>query len=132
MVQVPQGIIQLATHPPFGVIQRELIATPLTYGVTQLQRIRGPVNVDAFGMSFDFFTIPAEFGSTQMVSTRYEHVIVQMAPLYTDLSGHDMYGPMVDISEEGQYYFFDALLPTRVDVFVQVGCVVTGFWLVAL
>jgi hypothetical protein len=132
MTQVPTGIIQLATHPPFGVLQRENLATPLTYGVTQCRRIRGPVNVDAFGMSFDFFTIPAAFGWEQRVTKRYEHIIVQMAPLYTDFAGHDMYGPIIDINEEGQYYYFGDLLPTRVDVFVQVGCVVIGSWLVAL
>ena len=129
---VGQGIIQLATHPPFGILSRETLG-PLTAGVTSVYRTRGAVNVDAFGLAFSFFTIPAAFGSdVQGVTPVYENKICQFAPVFTDLSGHDLYGGAVDVYSEGEYYYFPDLFPTRVDVWVQTGCVVILDWLVAL
>ena len=131
MVQVPSGIISALAHPPYGVISRETGLT-LTHGLWHCQRIRGPVKVDAFGMSFSFVTIPAAFGSTPALHVDYEEPIVWFAPVYTLFDGHDVYGPTTEITHEGDLYFLDQLFPTKVDVFVQVGCTVTQFWLVAL
>jgi len=131
MPQVPSGVIGVLEHPPYGVLQREF-AFNLTAGVTQVQRIRGPINVDAFGLSFSFITIPAKFGFTQQVHKDYEVPIVEMAPLYTMFDGHTVYGPTVTLTHEGDLIFLDQLFPTRVDVWVQVGCLVSQYWLVAL
>jgi len=131
MVQVPQTIIQLATHPPFGVISRETGPT-LTTGQYAVTRTRGPVNVDCFGVSFDFFTVPAAFGWTEGITKRYEHRICQWSCRYTDLSGHDVNMPPVDVFEEGLYFYFTDLFPTAIDVHVQVGCAVIVYFLVAL
>jgi len=131
MVQVPSGIITSLEHPPYGVLSREF-AFNLTAGVTQVQRIRGPVNVDAFGLSFSFVTIPAAFGFTQQIHKDYEEPIVEVAPLYTLFDGHTFYGPTQVLHHEGDMLFLDQLFPTRVDVWVQVGCVVAQYWLVAL
>jgi len=131
MPQVPSGVIGILEHPPYGVLSRETGFT-LTAGVTQIQRIRGPVNVDAFGLSFSFVTIPAKFGRTQQVHLDYELPIVEFAPLYTMFDGHQVYGPSQVLTHEGDLLFLDQLFPTRIDVWVQVGCAVTQFWLVAL
>ncbi|SRR5712691_3662981 len=131
MPQVPSGVVGLLAHPPYGVLTRETGFT-LTSGVTQIQRIRGPVNVDAFGLSFSFFTIPAAFGRTTRIHTDFELPIVEVAPLYTLFDGHTFYGPTQVLTHEGDLIFLDQLFPTRIDVWVQVGCVVTQFWLVAL
>lgn len=131
MVQVPSGIISQLPHPPYGFLGRET-GFSLAAGVTQIQRIRGPVTVDAFGISFSFFTVPAAFGWKQQVHKDYELVIVEFAPLYTLFDGHSVYGPAQQVTHEGDIYYFDQLLPTRIDVWVQVGCVVTQYWVVAL
>lgn len=131
MPQLPQGVIQLIAEPPFGILSRELGFT-LTAGLTSIQRPRGPVHVDAFGLSFSFVAIPASFGSAIGVVTDYEERICQFAPRYTDLSGHDFYGGFQDVFHEGEFYFFPQAFPTAIDVFVTVGCVVTQYWLVAL
>jgi hypothetical protein len=131
MVQVPSGIISFLSHPPYGVVQKEAHAS-LTAGVTQIQRIRGPVTVDAFGLSFAFFTIPAAFGSTPQIHQDYEVPICEFAPLYTLFGGGTVYGPSQVLTHEGDLLYFDQLFPTRIDVWVQVGCVVIPSWLVAL
>lgn len=131
MVQVPTGIISQLVHPPYGVMSRETGPT-LTAGLYQVQRIRGPINFDAFGLSFSFFTIPSEFGYSQKVTKDYEVPIVSFAPLYTLLDGHDVYGPQTDVHHEGDLLYLDQLFPTRVDVWVQVGCTVVLYFVLAL
>jgi hypothetical protein len=131
MVQVPTGVIQLFTHPPFGVISRETGPT-LTTGQYAVKRIRGPVNVDCFGIAFSFFTIPAAFGWTEGIVKRYEERICQWSCLYTDLTGHTFQGPMTDVHEEGLLYFFSDAFPTEIDISVQVGCAVVVYFLLAL
>jgi hypothetical protein len=127
-----QGIIDLAAHPPFGILSRET-GFLLAPGLTNIRRIRGLVNVDAFGLAFSFVTIPAAFGrDIQGVTTRYEEKIVQFAPIFTDLGGHNFHADMVDIYEEGLYYYLPDLFPTSIDVWVQIGCTVQQYWLVAL
>jgi hypothetical protein len=131
MAQPPVGIITALFHPPYGVLQRELGPT-LTTGVYQIQRARPGTGLDAFGLSFSFITVPAQFGFTDRVHRDYEVPIVQVAPVYTMLDGHEVFGNTVDLVHEGDLLFFDQLLPTRADVWVQVGCTVTLFFLLAL
>ena len=131
MVQVPQGVVQLIAQPPFGILRRETLG-PLTAGLSSVQRVRGPIGVDAFGISFSFFTIPAAFGWTDGVVKVYEERILQWAPIYTDLTGHDFVGGIYDLHQEGELLFFPQALPTRIDVSVQVGCTVIFYFLVAL
>jgi hypothetical protein len=131
MPQIPSGIIGALSHPPYGLLSRETLG-PLTAGVTTIVRTRGPINVDAFGMSFSFFTIPAAFGSEQRVHLDYEVPIVEFAPLYTMFDGHTVYGDTVTLFHEGDLLFFDQLFPTQIDVWVQVGCTVIPYFLLAL
>jgi hypothetical protein len=127
MPSLPTGIITQLVHPPYGTLTFDTHSA-LTYGLTSIQRIRGPVNVDAFGISFSFFTIPAAFGWTQQVHKDYEIPICEWVPAYTILSGGTVYGPSEVLTHEGDIYYFDQLLPTRIDVWVQVGCVVIPKW----
>lgn len=127
---LPTGVIDLAAHPPFGILSRE-VAASIDHTSTNIKRIRGPVNVDAFGISFSFFTIPAAFGSALGVVQEYEQRVLQFAPLYTDLSGHTFHSGVTDVYQEGLYYYFADLFPTQIDVYVTVGCVVIPSWLVA-
>lgn len=131
MVQVPTGIITALQHPPYGVLSKETGPT-LTTGLWQLQRIRGPVNFDAFGISFSFFTVPTRFGYVQRVHKDYEVPIAAWAPLYTIFTGQDVYGPTQYVTHEGDLLYLDQLFPKRVDVWVQVGCTVVVSFLLAL
>lgn len=133
-----QQVVNLLAAPPFGIVSRDPGAIVLTAGLTQCQRIRGPIFVDAVGMTFNFITIPAAFGRFAGCATEYERRIVQFAPVYhslstlTDPGGHDFYANFTDVYHEGEYYFFPQLLPSRVDCYVTVGCTVSIDWLLAL
>ena len=130
-----QQVINSLNNPIFGTVTRDPGAIVLTAGLTQCMRIVGPINVDAVGMSFSFVTIPAEFGRFAGVAWEYERRIVQFAPVYhsnstlADPGGHDFYAAFTDVYREGEYFFFPQLLPTRIDVYVTVGCTVAIDWL---
>ncbi len=127
MPTLPTGIISGLFHPPYGTLSFDT-SLPLTAGVTQIQRIRFPLTVDAFGISFSFFTIPAAFGWSQQVHKDYELAICEFVPVYTILGGSIVYGASQVLNHEGDIYYFDQLLPTRVDVWVQIGCTVIPRW----
>lgn len=133
-----QQVVNLLAAPPFGIVSRDPGALVIGPGLTQCKRIRGPIDVDAVGISFSFVTIPAAFGRSIGVVTEYEERIVSFAPVYHSLAtladpgGHDMYGGFTDVFHEGEYYFFPQLLPSRIDCHVQVGCTVAIDWIVAL
>jgi len=133
-----QQVVNLLAAPPFGIVSRDPGALVLVAGLTSCYRIRGPINVDAVGISFHFTTIPAAFGRKVGLVNEYEERILHFAPVYHSLSsaadpgGHDFYAGFTDVYHEGEYYFFPQLLPSRVDCFVTTGCVVTIDWLLAL
>lgn len=126
-------VINEFAHPPFGALTRELIGTLTSTGnVHHLTRVRGPVNVDAFGIAWDVFSAPAGGGRTNRVVTSYEDTFIQFGVRYTDLSGHDFYGELANIREDGRYFLWAQALPTAVDVWVFPNFAVTMYWLLAL
>jgi hypothetical protein len=131
LAQPVSTLIQLALHPPYGLCSLETGPT-LTTGQYAVKRIRGPINVDCFGIVFHFITIPAPFGYTLGIANRYEERIVQWALKFTDAFGHDSFTQPVDVFEEGIYQWFPEMFPTEIEVFVQVGCTVTVSFIVAL
>jgi len=131
MVQVPSGVIQLFSHPPFGVITRETGPT-LTSGQYAVTRVRGPAQVDAFGVSFSFLSVPTAFGWREGIMKNYDDKICEWSARFTDLAGHDFNQPPVEVHQEGLYYFFGDLFPTAIDIWVQVDCTVLVYFLLAL
>lgn len=133
MVQLPTGVISEFAHPPWGVLSRSLIGT-IGPGPTlqTLQRIRGPINVDAFGIAWSVFTAPAAAGRRTRVVTQYEDTFLQIGVRYTDLGGHDFFGEVIDVNEDGKYFLWAQPIPTAIDCWVFPGFSVTMFWLLAL
>lgn len=126
-------IIGEFAHPPWGSLSRELIGTfSFTGSVHVLQRVRGPVTVDAFGLAWGLFTIPAGAGFQKGVVKTYHDRFLQVGVRFTDLGGHDFYGEMLDIDQDGAYHLFDQPLPTAIDIYVFPNYAITLYWLLAL
>lgn len=127
------GVINEFAHPPWGSLSRELIGTFTSSGNPHvLQRIRGPVNVDAFGITWSVTTVPAQAGRQSRLSTDFEDPFLQLGVRYTDLGGHDFYGQLFNQTVDGQYFLWDQPIPTAVDLWVFPNFGVTMYWLVAL
>jgi hypothetical protein len=131
MVQVPSGIITGLAHPPYQLLQRET-APALSTGLYTVTRTRGPIGVDAFGITFSFFTVPAAFGHTDTAVLNYEEPICSFAAEYKLLDGGFVLEPETMIHHEGGLYFFSGLFPNKLYVWVQVGCTVIPRFLLAL
>jgi hypothetical protein len=133
MVQVPTGVISEFAHPPWGVLTQELVGTFTSSGnVHTLTRVRGPINVDAFGISWSVFTAPAAAGRKTRVVTVYEDDFLWLGVRYTNLSGNDFYGQVLEVHEDGLYFLWDQPIPTSIDIWVFPNFAVTMSWLVAL
>jgi hypothetical protein len=127
------GVINEFAHPPWGSLSRELIAT-LTFAGNNhvLQRVRGPINVDAFGIAWSVTTAPAGAGRQTRLVTNYEDAFMQLGVRYTDLGGHDFYGELFDQHVDGQYFLWNQPIPTAIDVWIFPNFAVTMYWLLAL
>ena len=108
---------------------RETISGAKT-GSGSLTRPSGPIGVDAFGITWDFFTVPAGFGSTPGNPTRYENEMLQLGVVHQDLGTHQYYSEYHSFDAEGLYLVFANLAPTQIDYNIAPGVVVSFFWLV--
>lgn len=131
MPQLPTSVIEQFLHPPLGVLVREIIPG-LAAGSGSLTRPRGPVPVDAFGMTFDFITVPAGLGFVVGNFNEYFDRILQLSVVHTLLDGHSVVSESFDLHQDAQPIVFEQALPTRVDYFIAPGVSVQFFWLVAL
>jgi hypothetical protein len=119
-------------HPPIGLLKRESIGT--FTGAQDFTRATGalaPFNhVNAYGLSWDAFTIPAGFGRTPGSPTVYEQRLCQVSVVYTDFAGHDLIGEYHDVFVEGIYFEWVEPGPTKVHVEIAPGVSLTFFWLI--
>jgi hypothetical protein len=133
MPQISVPIIDVLLHPPLGLLQRELI-TGLISGPTDLTRNTGNLapfdNVNAYGLTWSFFTVPAEFGLTLGSPIVYEERMVQVSTVHTDFAGHDIISEYHGFSVEGIYWMWENPGPTRVHVEVAPGLSIQAYWLV--
>jgi hypothetical protein len=125
-------IADAVLHPPIGFLKRELIGT--FTGPQDFTRATGalpPFNhVNAYGISWDAFTIPSGFGRTLGSPVVYEQRLLQVSVVYTDFAGHDLIGEYHDAFVEGVYFEWQEPGPTKVHVEITAGVELTFFWLI--
>jgi len=129
---LPIPVIDLILHPPIGLLQRELIVGALS-GSGDLTRNTGQLapfnNVNAYGLAWTFFTVPAAFGRTAGSPVIYDERMIQLSAVYSDFGGHDFIGEYHSFFAEGIYWLWDTAGPTRIHYEIAVGVVVTAYWL---
>lgn len=133
MPQISVPLVDLLLHPPLGALDRELIVG-LISGPTNLTRNTGQLppfdQVNAYGLSWSFVTIPAGFGSQPGSPIVYEERMVQASTVHTDHGGHDLISEFHAFQSEGIYWLWDNPGPTRVHVEVAPGLSIQAYWLV--
>jgi hypothetical protein len=131
VTQVP--IAEAILHPPLGAITRELISGTFS-GSGDLTRATGAFppfnNVNAYGLTWDFFTVPAAFGSTLGSPVIYENRMLQLSTVHTGFDGHDLISEFHGFQSEGIYWLWENPGPTRIHYEIQVGVAVVFFWLI--
>jgi hypothetical protein len=133
MTSTVVGIAQLLAHAPsFDLLDRELIPGLFdTSGdLTRPGFVPPWENVNAFGLSWSFFTIPPEFGMTLGDPIVYEPRMLQVSTIHTDFSGHDLVSEVRDFYSEGVYWLFENAGPTRVHYELAPGLQVVFYWII--
>jgi hypothetical protein len=129
MTQTP--ILEAILHPPLGLIQRELIGT--VSGSGDLTRDTGALppfnNVNAYGLTWDIFTLPAGWGIEFGFPNVYEPRLLQAATVHRDFAGHDIVSEYHDFYAEGIYWLWENPGPQYVHYEISPGIELTLFWL---
>lgn len=126
-------ILETLLHPPLGAISQLLIPGLFT-GSGDLTRATGalpPFNhVNAYGLTWTFFTIPAGFGSTPGTPIVYEERMLQASTIHTDFHGHDLISEWHSFFSDGVYWLWNNPGPTRVHFDIAPGLEIVFSWIV--
>ena len=98
-------------------------------GSGTLTRPFAGVGVDALGISWDFFTIPAGIGRDVGDPVHYEVRMLQLAVEHQDLGANTFFSEFHDFNVEGIYLMFATALPTSIHYTIAPGVVVVFYWL---
>jgi len=128
MPDIDLPVIQTLAHPPIGFLRREIISGTFTGG-GDLTRPSGPFNVDAWGLSWDFFSVPAPFGYDLGQPIVYHNRMIQLSANHAGTDGHVFISEFHSFFSEGIYWLWDNALPTNIHYEIAPGVVVVFFWL---
>ena len=112
------GVIQSALHPPLELCVLEAIAGgPYGSGIHAFQRVRGAVNVDAFGITWSTVTLPAGYGLNVGASSNYaDRVILQIGEFGRLLDGSLHVIDQADYTRVQGIHLFHMFSPQVIDV----------------
>lgn len=126
-------ILETLLHPPLGALQRENIPGLFTGRnvLTRPASVLPPFNnVNAYGLTWDIFTIGAGWGFTLGDPRIYEPRLLQAATVHDDRLGHSIISEYHDFFAEGIYWLWNNPGPTSVIVNISPGVQLSLFWLV--
>jgi hypothetical protein len=128
-----EPVHDLLTAPPLGFIRRTLIPGVFAGSgdLTRPQAIPVPPfnNVNAYGLTWDIFTVPAEFGFILGSPLFYFERLVQLSTIHADAAGHQLVSEFHDFHVEGIYWLWANAGPTRVHYEIQTGVTLVLYWL---
>lgn len=127
MTEVP--ILETLLHPPLGLLKRELITGTFS-GAGSIDRVSGPVGVNAYGLTWDIVTIPDGYGYIIGTPTVYYERIIQAATSHVGLDSHELLSEWHEFNVEGAYWLWDNPLPHKIYYNIGVGIELALFWLV--
>jgi hypothetical protein len=132
---VAGGISQVALgrlfdKTPLGLMQK--LECQNISGDGSLTRPVGPVNVNAFGLTWQFITVPEFFGREIGAVIEYENRIVQFKVVSRTLNGADEVIDLVDAHSDQQFLQWGLASVDRVEFSVTPGCEVQVCWLLLL
>lgn len=126
-------ILETILHPPLGLLQRELIPGLLS-GSVDLTRNTGSLapfnNVNAYGLSWAFFTVPIGFGFEIGFPDVYFNRMLQASTVHTDFAGHELVSEYHSFFSEGIYWLWQNPGPSRVHLEIEPGVELQAFWLI--
>lgn len=126
------GLQGILTHPPFGILQEELIVPPRT-GDGSLIRPFAPVDqkgVAAVGLTWAVVDVPDGIGIQNGNPNLYRSRILQTSTIHTSQQGVDFVSEAQDWNINHYWWMWRNPLPTRVQYSILPGVVLNFFWLI--
>lgn len=121
-------IIEGILHPPLRLLRRLLITGTFS-GAGDLTRPAGLVLVNAFGLTWSTFTVPAGYGFFEGQPKVYESRLLQLAAIHRDADDHDLVSEYHDFHVEGIYWLWANAFPVRIHYEISPGVVLVFHWL---
>lgn len=133
MADIPIPVVETLIHPPLGLVKRALI-TGVFSGEGSLSRPTGALppfnNVNAYGLTWSIFNIPAGWGRELGSPQYYEPRLVQLSTVHADYEGHQLISEWHDFFSEGVYWLWQNAGPLYVHFVISPGVVLNFWWLV--
>jgi hypothetical protein len=127
-----QGVIQQFLHPPIGLCSLEEITTTHS-GEAVYQRIRGPVNVDAFGINVLVTDWPAGYGFDERgVALRFDRTMIIIDVLHDLFDASQLFTDQVETNLGTTTLMFSESFPRSCTVWTPPGVTATVSWLLLL
>jgi hypothetical protein len=127
---VAVSIAQQLLNPPTIFTQLEHVAgAPFGAGLHLIDRVRGPIGVDAFGFAWLFTGTPAGVGQTVQAVTTFEQPLAQVLEVKQDITAATLNGRVLDLDQdEGRSYFSEFPL-LRLSVYVLPATTLDLWWI---
>lgn len=126
------GIALQFPTPPLDLTHQEALAgNPYSAGVHLLDRVRGPINLDAYGIYWQAHLVPSGIGQTMGRNvTTFEQPIAQLLQVKMDILSVVQNGPMLPIVQDEGIMMFDEFPILRVSAWIETGCELNFWWVV--
>lgn len=117
--------------PPLDLTHQEAVTgSPFGPGVHLVDRIRGPINCDAYGVYYRENGVAVGIGRTIQVVTVYEQPYAQILQVKEDIFSVIQNGPHLDVRNDQGIFMFDEFPILRVSLWVAPACSIELWWVV--
>lgn len=123
---LPLGQLLSGTLPINSV--REIITPDRTLEGT-LQRVTGPIDVNAFGIEWEVVSAPAGVGVAQGAPDRWSRRILDLQLIATDGSSNEYTRSFESFHVHHYRYMFNGLGLTRIHYWIEPGITLRFYWL---
>lgn len=128
----PIPVAEALIHPALGFLAREIIPGIFT-GQGDLTRPTGALppfnNVNAFGLTWTFFTVPDTLGVEFGTPNVYEERMLQLASMHIGSDGHELVSEFHSFAVDGVYWLWQNAGPSRIHYDIRIGVEIVFFWL---
>lgn len=131
MPDVTVPIIQTILHPPLGVMGLEHLPTaPFTGGSYAIDRPRGPLRVDAYGLFWSVSAAALGTGNIPGLVTEWEDRVVEIGVIHQMLDGTFVYSQRLATNLDAGFVLWEEALPYGIDLVVGPPFLVDFYWCV--
>lgn len=120
---------QLLNPPSFLTQLEHVVGAPFGHGLHLIDRVRGPIGLDAFGFAWTFVATPAGVGEQVLSVTTFEQALAQVLEVKTDITPVTFNGRVYDLDQDEGRIIFSEFPLTRLSVDVLPACSLDMWWI---